>query len=162
MKHIEMLQQDTGMEGRFLKRIDKTGECWIWKGHITPRGYGQIKTKRYNGLRYSIVASRYMLFLKTGVLEKGLFCCHKCDNPKCVNPEHLFWGSSLVNQLDCINKGRRKVPYKDYTEARKIRNELRDTKNYKEIDEVGRRYGLSSSSARGIKYGTKWSYILDE
>ena len=159
MTPIEMLNNDTNMQNRFWRKVNKSSDCWNWTGHITLRGYGQIKTKRYDRKRYSIVASRYSLFLKTGILDSGLFACHTCDNTKCVNPNHLFWGTPQDNQIDCILKNRREVRYKDYDDARKIREEISKGKTYEEIASIGKKYGISPSISRAIKYGTKWAYI---
>jgi len=160
MEKMEMIKQDVNLQKRFESKIEKSAGCWLWKGTINPNGYGQIKTKPCNGKTFSLVASRYALYLKTGVLPAfNIHACHTCDNRQCVNPEHLFWGTSLHNQIDCMEKGRRKKPYANYDEARKIRAELRATKNYAEIAEVSAKYGLSEHSGRAIKYGTKWDYI---
>jgi hypothetical protein len=83
---------------RFWRRVEKTDGCWIWTGGMTTSGYGAFK-KGY--------AHRFSLELRIGrVLSRKEFACHRCDNPRCVNPDHLFVGSALDNTRDMFAKGR--------------------------------------------------------
>lgn len=90
---------------RFFDKIEKTDSCWNWVGAKTSGGYGNIginnKTVRAHRLSYE---------LHNGPFDPKLFVCHKCDNPGCVNPEHLFLGNNSDNMKDCFIKGRLKIP----------------------------------------------------
>lgn len=99
---------------RFWKRVDQTpghgpeGKCWLWTGSRTRDGYG-----RYCKNATSVPAARESWERKNGKLfPKGKLACHSCDNPPCVNPEHIFPGSALENTADAIAKGRFKAVLK--------------------------------------------------
>lgn len=76
--------------------------CWLWRGRDRgSMGYGVIKVDGK-----LIPAHRYSWMLHRGEIPHGVLVCHKCDIPKCVNPEHLFLGNHQDNMDDCKRKGR--------------------------------------------------------
>lgn len=83
--------------------MDSASGCWLWQGRLTQLGYGLCplgqKGKRVLAHRLS-----YELFIER--IPDGLYVCHKCDTPKCVNPKHLFLGTAKDNRADCLLKGR--------------------------------------------------------
>lgn len=81
--------------------IGVENQCWAWTGHKDRDGYGitWVKPK-------TIKAHRLIFNLIRGPIPSGMLVCHKCDNPGCVNPEHLFLGSNSENIQDSISKGR--------------------------------------------------------
>lgn len=89
------------LQDRFWSKVIKTKSCWNWIGTIQ-RGYGIFYIDAKNPVR----AHRYSYELNIGEIPKGLLVCHKCDNPRCINPKHLFIGTIADNNLDCKNKGR--------------------------------------------------------
>jgi len=82
-------------------RIEEGSGCWIWEGSLCGDGYGKShflgKVYRANILSY---------LLRVGEIPQGMFVCHHCDRPGCINPEHLFLGTPKDNSQDMVKKGR--------------------------------------------------------
>lgn len=79
--------------------------CWLWLKGLTGKGYGAIKV---DGRQ--LMATRVSWTLYRGHLPSSLFMCHHCDNPACVNPDHLYPGTALDNIRDAIRRKRFKFP----------------------------------------------------
>jgi len=82
--------------------------CWNWSGLLVgkaPHEYGAFNI-RVNGRKHKLRAHRVSYAFHNDTDPGSLFVCHKCDNPKCINPSHLFLGTPLDNTLDMISKGR--------------------------------------------------------
>ena len=92
---------NTATYEKFLGKIIKTGDCWIWQAALNPHGYGFFG---YNG-RQTLVHRVSYMFHK-GEIPYGLVIMHTCDTPSCVNPAHLIAGTQKENIQDCIAKGR--------------------------------------------------------
>lgn len=90
---------------RFFKKIEKTKSCWIWKGGLDKDGYGQFNFKE-NNINNHVRSHRFSYFLHKGEIPINMNILHKCDNPKCVNPDHLFIGTTQDNVNDRQRKGR--------------------------------------------------------
>jgi hypothetical protein len=87
---------------RFWKHVRKTKQCWVWTANTNNKGYGTI----YLSYNRKLLAHRLSYEIEHGEIPSGLNICHKCDNPLCVNPDHLFAGTQKDNIHDCIAKGR--------------------------------------------------------
>jgi hypothetical protein len=95
---------------RWLCKVNKESEegCWNWEGATYRKGYGHFRRlvdgtwKMYKAHRYSF---EYFKNEKK-LLNSDTLVCHSCDNPKCVNPKHLFTGSYSDNNTDAMKKGR--------------------------------------------------------
>jgi predicted DNA-binding protein YlxM (UPF0122 family) len=89
-------------EERFERqyKVDDESGCWVWTGATEGGGYGTIGV---NG--GSMGAHRYSYKLHNGEIPEGAFICHKCHNPPCVNPDHLYAGDAKTNAQDAIDNG---------------------------------------------------------
>ena len=101
------------LESRLNEKLDKSGDCWVFTG-TKSHGYGLIwvgrtgthgtaEYYRQHGLK---PAHRAAYELWVGPIPEGMVICHRCDNPPCCNPDHLFPGTYVENMQDCSRKGR--------------------------------------------------------
>lgn len=87
---------------RFWEKVNKSGECWTWTACTHHQwGYGHFRA----GGKL-VTAHRYSWELHNGPIPPGMRVCHRCDNPPCVRPAHLFLGTDADNAHDMIAKGR--------------------------------------------------------
>lgn len=143
----------------FHKRILKTKGCWLWQGNLDTKGYGRFSLfgKVHKAHRLS-----YQEF--KGKVPKELFVCHKCDNPQCVNPKHLFLGTIQDNLRDMYDKGRGADRHGEKSTNCKLTNVdvliMREAleKGFRCID-VRKYFKISSAHISAIKYKRRWSHI---
>lgn len=139
---------------RLLERIRISDQgCWEWQGGLS-HGYGRIG---HNNKTYSTHRVSYEYY--KGKIEGDLFVCHKCDNPLCCNPDHLFLGDYQINSADCVSKNRHsygeKSPNSKLTAAQV--NEIRElvAKGVKQKD-IAPKFGISSSNVSKLMTKASW------
>lgn len=140
-------------------RIDSTTGCWQWTASCAGKGYGQMKLPKQRRQEY---AHRISYQIHYGEIPVGKYVCHTCDNPKCVNPGHLFIGTSADNHEDMKSKGRHlfgernsvaKVTEKDVLEIKEMLNmNIPQTR-------IAKAYGISQIEVSRINTGQRWSHV---
>lgn len=97
-----MSRPEDRVRARFFARVAKADGCWLWTGTTQYKGYGVF----YRAKRVRVGAHRVSWELHFGPIPDGAQVLHRCDNPPCVNPEHLFLGDNTANVADKVSKGR--------------------------------------------------------
>lgn len=149
-----------GIDEVFWNRVTKTPGCWIWTGYIGKGGYGflTVDSKSYTAHRYS-----WQLY--NGPIPFGFCILHSCDNPPCVNPDHLFLGTHQDNSTDMMEKGRNYRQGMHRPGGRRSGHKL--IKPWVEVVKfglrhgesgasLGRRFGVSRQMINLIKLGKNW------
>ncbi len=94
---------------RFIEKVNKEENgCWNWLGTTYRGGYGHFRRK-INGKWVMYKAHRYSCEITKGPCPEGMFVCHTCDNPGCVNPDHLYFGTPTDNHWDMRERERWKL-----------------------------------------------------
>jgi hypothetical protein len=147
---------------RFWMKVDKSGECWLWTAYRSRDGYGMIGLERTGVER----AHRVAWQLTNGPIPVGLQVLHRCDNPPCVNPAHLWLGTQPENIADMIAKGRaRKNPLRGSAQPRSKLTEA-DVHVIRQLiaagmgnTAIGRRYGVHRVTIHWIRIGKNWAHL---
>lgn len=157
-------------EDRFWSKVDKSGACWEWTRANNGGGYGKFPVSTPTGwkMRY---AHRVAYELTFGPIPDDICVLHRCDNPSCVNPAHLFLGTHGDNMQDMANKGRNYVharhhpqPCGEQSHRAKLKEiEVREIRalcaSGLTQQEVGSRYGVSRSTVEDIVCGRTWRNV---
>lgn len=150
---------ETPIRYRFLEKIefDALTGCWLWTGARHPQGYGFIKRKDGTQLR----AHRVAYELAYGPIPPGLQVCHRCDNPRCVRPGHLFLGTARDNAADMVAKGRaaRNAGERNGA-ARLTRAQVAQIRGASDpYSLLAERFGVTPSAIGLIKRHERWTHV---
>ncbi len=133
------------IESRFMEHVRKEpGGCWNWTGGKDRHGYGKFSL--YGTTQ---TAHRVSFLLNRGPILYGLFVCHECDNPACVNPDHLFTATHAENMADMVLKGRQISPA--YRLTRDQVQAIRESR--KPVKRLAAEYGIDTRHAVRIRAG---------
>lgn len=158
-KTIDLASNPTLQERFEDKYVVSPCSCWIWTGATTRGGYGHIRAYYPEGHKMTRASRVSYALYKDFDKNEHLMVCHKCDNPLCVNPDHLFLGTSEDNAQDKVNKGRHNYGISGKIERdtalliRKIANDPKRTKSQKEI---GEDFGLKPTAISLIANNLRW------
>lgn len=147
--------------GKIIRMANKDGACWTLPLCTNPGGYPLIRSG--NKLW---IASRYIWTHLNGAIPKDMIVCHHCDNPKCINPEHLFLGTHLDNSHDSIKKSRHSHGERNGNNkltddlVRRIREEYipyhREFSSYS----LAKKYGVHHVTIRDACNRITWGHVV--
>ncbi len=166
---IPIDEQLAGLPQRFWAKVDIRGhqECWLWQACLNKKGYGKIGV-----LGRTEIAPRIAWKLTHGEIPDRMLICHSCDNPRCVNPGHLFVGTHLDNSLDMMRKKRHGTFIKPgYAPAGERHGRVKLTASqvseirgaparYGVVKGFTRRFGVSRSLILQIRKGLVWKKAI--
>lgn len=140
---------------------DESG-CMLWRGE-TRYGYGIIRSY-IEGKLHRYMAHRISYEMARGEIQPGMVICHRCDNPPCVNPDHLFSGTQADNLTDMRLKGRAASTAGEKSALAKLTNDnVLDIRRLCSIGvkakEIAAQFGISHWTVYNIKYRTRWSHL---
>lgn len=165
---------------RFFDKVNISDGCWEWTAGKNPKGYGIF----FDGKR-NLPSHRWLYMQVTRInLPSDIFVCHRCDNPGCVNPYHMFAGTSSDNSKDAAAKGRNAMQRhpersslprhrKTQVGAMNLQAKLTDkqiieirelywvTKNPRHSNsiELATKYGVTRSTIWKAVNGKQWSHV---
>jgi hypothetical protein len=161
---------DRTVRERFWRKVDKRGplakcggRCWAWLGAKSEDGYGRFK-RRHAYVR----AHRYSWESNFGPVPEGLCVLHRCDNPSCVRPSHLFVGTNADNSRDMLRKGRHAhASFSGQTNPQALLTEedVREIKRRcrphgtESTNEVAEYYGVSRTTIYDVIVGRTWGHV---
>jgi hypothetical protein len=162
---------DVSLIQRFWAKVRKGDGCWEWTASKDKKGYGQIG-QMHGGKSIPLFAHRVSWEMHNGSAE-GLLVCHHCDNPACVNPDHLFLGTQRDNMRDASRKGRlggenswpRRYPERikrgeDHGQAKLCEADVRAIRASGETGiALAERYGVSDSVIFRAKNRKTWKHV---
>ena len=146
---------------RFEEKVDRASSLQSWGGTkchelratLMPNGYGQIRNGKTD------YAHRVSWELTNGPIPKGMYVLHRCDNRKCVNPEHLFLGSFDDNMSDMVSKRRQAHGIKNW-HAKLTEDEVREIRfGGGKQEDTARKFNVSRTTVSQIRSGDTWRFI---
>jgi hypothetical protein len=164
---------DEKLIARFWSKVNKSGPvpvhlpelgpCWVWLAGKQDCGYGKFSGPK----RATVAAHRFSMAL-VEVIPPNTCVLHRCDNPACVNPAHLFLGSQADNMLDKVRKGRHRFGRNDYRGSRNPQSKLTesDVREIRRLHSIGAkqsllatRYRVVASLISGIVARKLWQHV---
>lgn len=142
--------------------VTKQTGCWGWKGSKNPGGYGKITVKIATKC-ITISAHRLSHLVHKGEIPLGQIVLHKCDNPSCTNPEHLFLGTQLDNMKDKVSKNRHSTTKSISNAKLSIEAVLYiwNSRKYLTAKTLAFKFNVNIYTVRDIWLKRTWTHITD-
>jgi hypothetical protein len=140
-----------------------TAGCWVWTGAITGKGYGILHLKNYDFPQRTVQAHRLVYTVCVEPVPDGLHVLHRCDNPPCCRPDHLFLGTDADNVADKVAKGRQ-LKGERITGARLRAAQIPDIRqrlaNHEPMHRIAADYGVHRVTIHDIAAGKTWRHVV--
>lgn len=149
-------------EERFFYSVEKTDGCWNWKASKDKDGYGRFRGD-VGGVMYFDAHRFSWAYFNLELIPPNMMVMHKCDNPSCVNPDHLMLGSAQDNSMDMVSKGRAANGLRNARTGTKL-NEVQvraiaaDERRY---DAIAAEYNVQKQCVFDIKNRKTWAHLED-
>lgn len=138
-------------------KIEGPDDCWLWTGCLLGGGYGGFRVKAK-----TVRAHRQSWILTHGEIPDGLYVLHKCDNRKCVNPDHLFLGTQQDNMDDMTLKGRQ-AKGESNGEAKLTAAQITQIRHYHKCGNsqrtIARLFGVNQRTIGGVIRHETWGHV---
>lgn len=131
-------------------------ECWEWTAFCNPLGYGMFRLDKAMRLSHRVAYA-----LTNGDIKPGMLVCHKCDNPRCVRPEHLYLGTDADNSRDRMERGGVFYPEGEKNHRAKLNeDQVREIRNSSlSHKEAADKYGVSYYAIKELRCRKTWAHI---
>lgn len=146
---------------RFWSKYKIINDCWIWQAGKSLDGYGKVCFNK-SGKYYTCRAHRVAYFLNYNKIDKNLAVCHRCDQPLCINPEHLFLGTIQDNHDDMRQKGRQVQPRGEQLSnltASQVLEIRQLVKNGEKQIDVARKFNIGKNAIWYIVRRDTWKHL---
>lgn len=149
------------IRSRFESKFRVTPGCWPWLGTKHGKGYGHFKLPSGKGAGRVEKAHRVSHELYIAAIPEGMQVLHRCDNPQCVNPDHLFLGTNADNMADMKAKGRGNSPRGEAQHLAKLTEEgvLKIRADTRPNVQIAPDYGVSAALIGMVKSRKIWKHI---
>lgn len=164
IKSVTFGRKRRNFSERFWEKVARAGEndCWEWQAARNAKGYGRLSSGRGVNLKAHRVA---FALSNDGVVADDVYVLHRCDNPSCCNPRHLFTGSAKDNTDDMIRKGRGSRPPRTFGalhhNARFGEETAREIiKDSRTLRVIAADYGISWMTVFRLKHRQTWKHLI--